>query len=241
MTQGETTLKERIRRGDIIIGVNAGVTTTKSQLEDMLGKDDYGFVSADSQHSPFAEHQLVEFCATAAEVGIPVQFRIKHTRHAYLVGNLADLGPLGIEVPLVEEESVVEEALRWFYFPPQGRRSWIGGSSYGFNRDFERTEYAKYWNSNGYLCMQIESLKAMVNAGSLAKPGIDCLTWGPADLSFDIEMNPGHILKTDDDCVRQVVKQLEGKDTKLSYRSYDPGLRNKYIDMGVTVLMESPK
>ena len=237
----DTTLKERIRRGDIVIGVNVAMTSTKAQLEDILGKDDYSFIAVDSQHSPFAEHQLVELCATAAEVGIPVQFRIKHTRHAYLVGNLADLGPLGIEVPLVEEESVVVEALRWFYFPPMGRRSWIGGSSYGFSRGIDRLDYAQYWNNNGYLCMQIESLRAMENAKQLAKPGIDCLTWGPADLSFDMESNPNHALKTDDDCVRHVVKQLEGTDTKLSYRSYDPNLRNKYLDMGATVLMESPK
>ena len=138
----DTTLKERIRRGDIVIGVNVAMTSTKAQLEDILGKDDYSFIAVDSQHSPFAEHQLVELCATAAEIGIPVQFRIKHTRHAYLVGNLADLGPLGIEVPLVEEESVVEEALRWFYFPPKGRRSWIGASSYGFERGIDRLDYA---------------------------------------------------------------------------------------------------
>lgn len=234
-------LKDRIIRGDTVIGVNVAMTSTKSELEGILGKDDYGFVAVDSQHSAFSEHQLVEFCATAEEVGIPVQFRIKHTRHAYLVGNLADLGPLGIEVPLVEEESVVDEALHWFYFPPMGRRSWIGGSSYGFARGVERLDYAAYWNRNGYLCMQIESIRAMVNAAALAKPGVTCLTWGPADLSFDLEAHPEHYLKTDDDCVRHVLKQLEGRETKLSYRSYDPGLRNKYLDMGVTVLMESPK
>ncbi len=237
----DTPLKERIRRGDILIGVGVSMTATKGELEDVLGKDDYAFVACDSQHSAFAEHELVEFCATASEVGIPVHFRIKHTRHAYLVGNIADLGPLGIEIPLVEDVAVVDEALRWFYFPPKGRRSWIGGTSYGFNRDWDRTEYAKYWNENGYLCMQIESLKAMESARELAKPGVDCLTWGPADLSFDREMNPDHRLKTDDDCVREVVKQLEGSDTKLSYRSYDPDLRNKYLDMGVTILMEQAK
>ncbi len=237
----EVALKERIRRGDILLGVGVSMQSSKEELEDILGKDDYAFVACDGQHSAFSEHELVEFCALAAEVGIPVQFRIKHTRHAYLVGNIADLGPLGIEVPLVEETAVVDEALRWFYFPPQGRRSWIGGSSYGFNQGWDRLEYAQHWNSNGYLCMQIESLKAMENARSLAKPGVDCLTWGPADLSFDREMNPDHRLKTDDDCVREVVKQLEGTDTRLSYRSYDPALRNKYIDLGVTILMESPK
>ena len=240
MSNSATPLKERIRRGDILLGVGVPMASTKEQLEDILGKDDYAFVSCDSQHSPFSEHLLEQFCITANDIGIPVQFRMKHTKHAYLVGNIADIGPLGVEVPLVQEETVVDEALHWFYFPPKGRRSWGGAPKY-VPGPVDRLEYAKWWNENGFLCMQIETLQAIENAGKLAKPGIDCLTWGPADLTFDREMNPDHRLKTDDDCVREVVKQLQGKDTKLSYRSYNPALRNKYIDMGVTVLMETPK
>ena len=57
----------------------------------------------------------------AAEIGIPVQFRIKHTRHAYLIGNILDLGPMAIEVPLVEDEAIVDEALAAFYYPQVGK------------------------------------------------------------------------------------------------------------------------
>jgi hypothetical protein len=41
--------------------------------------------------------------------------------------------------------------------------------------------------------------------------------------------------------VQHVLKQLEGSTTRVSFRSYDPALRNKYLDMGVSILMESPK
>ena len=44
-----------------------------------------------------------------------------------------------------------------------------------------------------------------------------------------------------DDCVRHVLKQLEGTDIRVSFRSGSRSLRNKYIDMGVTVLMERPE
>ena len=43
--------------------------------------------------------ELVAFCSTAQDLGMPVQFRIKNTRHAYLIGNVLDLGPMAIEVP----------------------------------------------------------------------------------------------------------------------------------------------
>ena len=234
-------LKQRIRQGEIIIGVSAPVNATRSQLEDILSKDSYDFIFADSQHSAYNEERLVRFCAIAQELEIPVQFRIKHTRHTYLIGNILDLGPLGIEVPQVELESTVAEALNAFYYPQIGKRSWGGAARYGLQGRADRLEYADWWNDTGILCMQIESIQAATNAGNLAKPGVDCLTWGPADLTFDLEAHPAHPFKTVDDCLRHVVKQLAGSDTKISFRSYSPDLRDKYIEMGVTVLMESPK
>ncbi len=234
-------LKERIRRGDIVLGVNVPMGASKSEFEDILGKDDYGFVSSDSQHSAFSEHDLVDHCNVADEVGIPVHFRIKHTKWAYLVGNLADLGPAMIEIPLVEEVATAREALEWFYFPPEGRRSWVGGNRWGAELGHDRPEYAAWWNHNGMLMLQIETLRAIENIHTLALPGVDMFSWGPADLEFDREMHPHHPFKTDDDCIQHVMKQLESQDTRMCYRSYDPDLRNKYLDMGITVLMERAK
>lgn len=41
--------------------------------------------------------------------------------------------------------------------------------------------------------------------------------------------------------MRHVLKQLEGRNTKLSYRSCTPARWSKCLDMGITVLMESAK
>ena len=236
-----TSLKEKIVRGDRVLGVSVPVTATKAQMEDILSKDDYDFINADAQHNPYSEERLVAYCETAKEVGIPVQFRIKHPRHAYLVGNVLDLGPLGIEVPLVEDEALVDEAISWFYYPQVGRRSWGGAARYGIDQVNDRLEYAEWWNNHGYLCIQMETLRAVTNARQLAKPGITCLTWGPADLSYDIEAHPHHPLQSVDDCVRHALKQLEGTNVRISFRNYDYKLRDHYADMGVTVFMENPK
>ena len=87
------------------------MTATKSQIEDIMGSSDYTFLSTDSQHGPFSEQLLIEFCDAAAQVGVPVVFRIKHTFHSYLVGNILDLGPSGIEVPQTEPAATAQEAL----------------------------------------------------------------------------------------------------------------------------------
>tara|TARA_B100000809_G_scaffold134166_1_gene131875 strand:- start:402 stop:1124 length:723 start_codon:yes stop_codon:yes gene_type:complete len=236
-----TDFKERMQNGDILIGVSAPPTTTKSQMEDILGKDDYAFINTDSQHSAFNEETLVQFCNHADELDIPVQFRIKHTFNTYLIGNILDLGPAGIEVPQVEEPETVDEALKYFYYPQVGRRSWGGTGRWQIAGNSDRLEYADWWNNHGWLCVQMESIQAVSNARQLAKAGVDCLTWGPNDLLYDIEAHPQHPFRTVDDCVQHALKQLEGTNIRINFRSYDFNLRNKYIDMGVTMLMESPK
>ncbi len=234
-------LKQRIHDGDIVIGVHVPMTTTKSQLEGILGKDDYSFVWVDAQHSPFNEETLASFCMMAEEMGLHVQLRIKHTRFTYLVGNMADLGPAGIEVPQVETVATVDEAIANFHFPQAGIRSWGGDFRYGINNFDDPNEYMEWWNNTGVLWIQIESIHAVAESRKFAKPGVDCLSWGPMDMQLSLEGHPDHPFQTDDDCVRHVVKQIEGTDTKLCYRNYLPELRNKYIDMGVTVLLELPQ
>ncbi len=237
----QDSLKQRIHRGETVIGVSVPIDADRSQMEDILSKDSYDFLTLDSQHSPYNEEKLVRYCSLAEDLGMPVQFRIKNTRQAYLNGNILDLGPAALEVPLVEDQSVVAEALAAFHYPQVGKRSWGGAARHGVKSRDNRLEYAEWWNNNGVLCLQMETLNAVTNARQLAKPGVDCLTWGPADLSFDIEAHPQHPLQTVDDCLRHVLKQLEGTEVKISFRNVTPDLRERYLEMGVTVFMERPK
>lgn len=237
MAKGDT-LKQRIRSGEVIIGVSVPISADRKRMEAILSKDKYDYIVVDSQHSAFNEDRLVTVCAIAEEVGIPLQFRIKHTRQAYLIGNLLDLGPWSIEVPQVELESTVDEAINYFYYPQVGIRSNGGAARYGLKGREEQFEYAKWWNNTGVLEMQLESVQATTNARKLAKPGVDLLSWGPTDLAFSLEGNPKHPFKTMDDCIRYVLEQLHGTQVKVSLRSGTPDQRDKYTKMGVTVLLE---
>jgi Fe2+ transport system protein FeoA len=38
-----------------------------------------------------------------------------------------------------------------------------------------------------------------------------------------------------------VLTQLQGTSVRVSFRNYTPDLRQKYMDMGVTVFMERPR
>ena len=211
----QRSLKQRIHNGEIVQIAGASLNVSKTQLEDIFSKDTYDLVGVDSQHSAFNEEKLVTFCAMAAELGVPVQLRIKHTRQAYLIGNYLDLGPLAIVVPQVEEEATVLEAIDAFYYPPIGKRSWGPSAGYGIKAHRDRREYAEWWNQNGILCLQLESVNAVTNARKLAKPGVDMFVFGANDLNFSLESYPHPPFKTVDDCIRHVVTQMEGTQVKV--------------------------
>ena len=237
----ETALKKRIRSGETVVGTSASMHLDLAGLKSLVAKGPYDFVSVDGQHSPLNEDRLVSFCTMAADAGVHVQFRIKHTKQAYLVGNYLDLGPSGVEVPQVETEETVDEAVRSFYYPQTGIRSWGGAARVGVEEHRDRLEYAPWWNEYGVLWMQIESVEAVTNARKFAKPGVDCLSFGPMDLSFSLEAHGHSPFNTVDECAAYVVEQLEGTDSTLAMRVPTPEDRQKYIDMGARVLLvQSP-
>ena len=156
-------LKQRLHRGESLKIAGSSIDASRSELEATLSQDSYDLASIDSQHAAFNEDRLVSFCAMAAELGVPTQFRIKNTRQAYLIGNYLDLGPFSIVVPQVEDEETVDEAIDAFYYPPVGKRSWGAQfglrlqtryGSTGIRRMVEQQRHPLYTTGVGQCCNQ---------------------------------------------------------------------------------------
>jgi len=232
-------LKKKIRDGKQVLGAQVQPTATREELEKVMEIDDYDFLLIDAQHTPYEEQQIADFCQTAEAMDLFVQLRIKHTRLAFLSGNYLDLGPCGVEIPQVELDSTVEEALHGFYFPPEAGRS-FGGRYRRAPGGKTPVEYAAWWNTYGVLWMQVESVQASTHCRQLAKSGVDCLSFGPIDLTFNLQSHPTHPYKTVDDCVQGVCDALSDLPTQVCFRNYDKAKRKLYADMGVTVFVEIP-
>lgn len=233
-------LKQKIRRGETLLGFGVPYDMVRDDFKRALELDIYDFAFTDSQHSPYSEDRLVAIAALAGEFDLPLQFRVKHTSHTYRIGTHLDLGPSGVEVPQVETVQTVDAAVANFYYLPQGKRSHGGRHRVG-DASVELQAYADWWNEYGVLWIQIESVTAASNAFNLARPGVDCLSFGPSDLQMDINHrdHPHPQLKTVDDCVRHVVKELEGTKTAVCFRSGTAEHRQRYLDMGVRVILEA--
>ncbi len=104
----------------------------------------------------------------------------------------------------------------------------------------DRLAYADWWKSNGFLSLPLESVEAVINAGKLAKRGVDLLAFGPNDLRFSVESLPHSPFKTVDECIRHVLEQMKDSTLQVSLGAASEEERDKYLEMGVTVLQVAP-
>ena len=204
------TLKERFLAGEKVVQSRISMASTVEEVHATIAETSCDIIYIDCQHGPYTEWDIHRICGAAEEMGVPVLLRIKHTQHAYRLGNYCDLGVFAIKVPEVETEEIVDMAIQSFYYPPIGRRSWGGWVGYGIEERKDRVQYARWWNENAILGFKVESLKSVLNIRSLVKPGITYIDFGPADLSFDIETHDHPYLKSIEDCRAFMLKELEG-------------------------------
>ena len=241
MTQ-EKTLRQRMKDGEVLVALRGSIKISKNELADIWSTGVYDYIWIDGQHTAYTEQQLVDYCGAAEELGIDVQLRIPHTRHAYLVGRFLDFGFSAVLVPEVMEPETVDDAIAYAYYGPIGRRSWGGTARRGLRglngvpKDLDRHAYAEWWNDYVVLAIQVESVEAVSNIRKLARPGISLVTFGPNDLTFSLEDHPGYPLRHVDDCMRNVAAQLEGTGIRMAMgTATEPEERDVYLEMGVTL------
>lgn len=238
-------LKQKIKDGDVVVALRPPITISQADFEKALTKGSYDLVYIDGQHTPFSDDQLVAISAMAEAAGLSVQFRIPHTRNTYLIGRYLDMGLSGILVPEVEEPGPAQEAVAYAYYPPVGKRSWGGAARFGQVQNGKRLsqpEYVEFWNNHVIVSVQLESIKAVENAESLAVPGVDYLAWGPNDLGLDLKRNPDYHLKTSDECTQYVWERVKDKGIKMGMAILtEPEEREKYLKMGMTMFQEAPR
>tara|TARA_B100000676_G_scaffold296707_1_gene337387 strand:+ start:2429 stop:3151 length:723 start_codon:yes stop_codon:yes gene_type:complete len=233
-------LRQRMQDGEVLTAMRGSLSTSKAELAAMWATGRYDYIWIDSQHTPYSDQLLVDYCQAAGELGIDVQLRIPHTRQAHMVGRFLDFGLTAVLVPEVEEPETVDDAIAYAYYGPIGRRSWGGPTRKGFSQGVDRHEYSAWWNDTVVLGIQVESVEAVTNIHKLAKPGVSVVTFGPNDLSFSLEAHPGFPLQDVDACMRNVAAQLKNTGIRLAMgTATQPEERDKYVDMGFTLFQDN--
>ena len=233
-------LRQRMQNGEVLTAMRGSLSTSKAELAAMWATGRYDYIWIDSQHTPYSDQLLVDYCQAAGELGIDVQLRIPHTRQAHMVGRFLDFGLTAVLVPEVEEPETVDDAIAYAYYGPIGRRSWGGSTRKGFSQGVDRHEYSAWWNDTVVLGIQVESVEAVTNIHKLAKPGVSVVTFGPNDLSFSLEAHPSFPLQDVDACMRNVAAQLKDTGIRIAMgTATQPEERDKYVDMGFTLFQDN--
>ena len=147
----------------------------------------FDWVFIDTEHGGFDIETVQDVCRVATLSVLLLWLRIADVQYA-LMARALDCGAEGVILPRVESPELLERAVTWMKFPPQGAR--------GFGLSRMAVDYApmsmpqimEYMNDNVLTVLQIETVRAVeAREELLAIDGVDAGgSVGPADLSISL-------------------------------------------------------
>lgn len=179
----ENVLKAKIAAGQPTLGVWLQMSDPSiAEIASLVG---YDCLILDNEHG-FASLDTTVHMMRAAQAGnATCMVRCPGSDGDYMK-RVLDAGAEALMIPMVESAAEAKAIVDACRYPPQGRRGYsaptVRASGYGAAPD-----YAQRANDNLLICVQIESDKAVAQAGAIAAvDGVDLVFIGVADLSGSI-------------------------------------------------------
>ena len=179
-TRLRTTLKERLRSGDRLVGVLLRMPA--EDMVEMLAVSGFDFVVLDCEHGPNEVTDLRRHIALADLHDMPMVVRVGSDEPALTLRAL-DQGAAGIIAPHVDTPAQAESLVDAVHYPPVGHR---GFATYSRVGDFGRVDPAAHQArmlDETLVVGMIESPTGVSRAEDIvAVPGLDAVMIGTADL-----------------------------------------------------------
>lgn len=176
----EETLKERMRRGDILAGTF--IKTPAPEIIEILAMSGLDFIALDAEHAPFDRGRMDACLGMARAVGIPCLVRIPDGTQAEIL-KVMDSGATGVVVPHVDTVEKAENIARWSRFG-HGGRGFAGSTRWAGFATRSMSEILEQSQKETVVLAQIEEPEGVDAIDAIAAvEGIDALFVGPADLA----------------------------------------------------------
>lgn len=177
--------KEKIRKGDVVLGIFNNIDS--SIITEIIGLCQFDWILLDTEHRPSSSleilHQLQSLKDTSCVpiVRVPWLDRVP-------VKVMLDAGASGLMFPSIDTREQAEEAVSYMRYAPQGVRGVSAGTrACRYGLDFP--SYFRSSNEDLLGIMQIETQSGIDNIGEIARTdGVDVVFVGPMDLSTSINM-----------------------------------------------------
>lgn len=175
----------RLRAGETVFGC-AMQCYRSADIPRLFAAAGFDVVFIDTEHGGFNVETVQDLVAASVAAGITPLVRVCDLLYS-LVARTLDQGAQGIVLPRVEDPRLLEEALSWMRYPPQGKRG-FGVLSPLLDYEQQPMEaITAHLNRNVMTVVQFETRRAIEAASELlAVPGIDVAMVGPSDLSISL-------------------------------------------------------
>jgi len=146
----------------------------------------FDWVFIDTEHGGFDVETVQDICRVSSLIGLTPLVRVVDVQYSLLARAL-DCGAEGVILPRVESPDLLERAVAWTKFPPQGARGFGLGRMAVDYSPFSMPQIMQYMNENAMTVLQIETRRAVeAREELLTVEGIDAVIVGPADLSISL-------------------------------------------------------
>jgi len=172
-------LKERLKRGETVIGTFVGLG--HPDVAEWLSGLGFDWLMLDAEHGPLGFETLQSMMqAMGGSSCIPVVR--PQWNDPVIIKRVLDIGAYGVLVPWVNSKEEAEMAVRACRYPPEGIRGWGPRRAGMFDPDYFKTA-----NEGILVAVQIETEKGLRNIDEiLSVSGVDACYVGPNDLSCSL-------------------------------------------------------
>ena len=204
-------LREAMRSGQTVYGTM--VTLIRNpRWGAIFGRLGFDYVIIDTEHSPYARHEVGDLAVVLKGAGLVPIVRIPYP-DGYQARIAIDAGAQGVLAPYVERPEEVREVVAAVRYRP------LKGALLDAARDegsFVGDEVQGYldggFNKHNVVIIGIESTPAIDNLEAILDvPGIDAIFIGPHDLTISLGIPEQYEHPSFQDAVRQIIETSQAR------------------------------
>jgi len=170
------TVKQKLMRGEQVVG--GTIYTDDPDVYRAMAESGFDFLWIEMQHSPLMYDEVARMIWASKDAPAIPFIRIPDATEGD-IQKAADIGALGIIVPMVDTVEEAQRAVHYAKYPPLGVRS-QGGGQYAriWGRDYRQTA-----NENMMVVIMVESPKGIEIVDKIAAvPGVDVVFAASGDI-----------------------------------------------------------
>ncbi|MDX2150158.1 MAG: aldolase/citrate lyase family protein [Bryobacteraceae bacterium] len=178
-------VKQALKQGKVQLGTSYGMLRS-ADVGRILAAAGFQWAFIDTEHGCYDIETVYDVCRTSALYGLAPIVRVPDLQYS-LVSRALDCGGWGIIFPRVEDAKLLERAVSWTKFPPEGVRGFGLTPLHVDHEPVTIPQIGAHMNENTLVVLQIETQKAIdMRDELLSVPGIDAVMVGPVDLSISL-------------------------------------------------------